>query len=351
METDESSRRNIIFPSAFFLDTNIFISLKFNFNSTVLSSFIPLAQKHSLKLILPQSTEDEILNHIDQQSRVALEALEKARKEAPFLEKWEHFPKHLPKYGPHNLKVKVIAEDEWKEFLSKFEFIRLEYSNINLKEVMEWYMFQSPPFGKGAKQKEFPDAFSLALLVKYAEQNDCVIAVISNDRDFKLTCDRYPSLHYFESLQQFTELLLSDENEIQEIRKSILEDTSTLETGIIDKILDIYFFHADNNIEIIESEPTGYIDFTDLRIVAIGNNECTLTFEAEIELEHYLSRNEWDYELEELVTLKGHTPEISIITGTAKILIEPDSHKIQKINILTIDDDSIEIDGEPKDWS
>lgn len=351
METDESDREETVFPSAFFLDTNILLSLKFNFTSTVFSSFIPLAQKHRIKFILPQFTEDEILKYIDLQSELALKALEKAKIEAPFLEKWEHFPKKLPKTGWDQFEIKIIAKREWDSFLNNFELIRLEYSGVNLEEIMDWYKNQIPPFGNKGKQKEFPDAFSLSLLVKYSETNNFVVAIVSKDNDFKNACERYPSLHYFDSLPKLTELLLSDEKEIQKIRELIFEDTSVLEREIITKISDISFIHTDNSIEVVESEPTDYLKFTDLRIVSIGNNECTITYEAEIELEHYLLRKDWDYNLEEQATLKAHNPECSIITGTAKILLEPDSHKIQKVSILTIDNDVLEIYNEPRDWS
>ena len=79
-------------PSAVFLDTSVLAGQQYNFASTALASFVPVAKERALKLLLPDPTEREIVRQIKERSQEALQALEEARRRAPFLAKWKHFP-------------------------------------------------------------------------------------------------------------------------------------------------------------------------------------------------------------------------------------------------------------------
>jgi hypothetical protein len=83
-------------PSAVLLDTSVLAGQQYNFGSVAMSSFVPAAAAKKIVLLLPAPTEQEILNQIDERSKEALQALETAKRKAPFLEKWEHFPKVRP---------------------------------------------------------------------------------------------------------------------------------------------------------------------------------------------------------------------------------------------------------------
>ncbi|MBT2304204.1 DUF4935 domain-containing protein [Variovorax paradoxus] len=172
-------------PSAAFLDTSVFDGQQYNFASTALKTFIPAAKKAGLKLLLPDPTEREIRRHIHTRAREALEALDTARRRAPFLQKWSSFPK-AARPSADNWEVTVVATDEWNAFLREFDVVKLGYEAIALKTVMDWYDRIAAPFGQGKKRKEFPDAFAVAILQAYAEKHGCFIAVVSEDPDFKL---------------------------------------------------------------------------------------------------------------------------------------------------------------------
>ena len=109
------SRHQMSLPSAVFLDTSVFAGQQYNFSSTAIASFIPVAKKHALTLLLPDPTEREIVRQIRERSKEALKALDEARRRAPFLAKWKHFP-------PMSLdgadwEVMRIAMVEWHDFL------------------------------------------------------------------------------------------------------------------------------------------------------------------------------------------------------------------------------------------
>ena len=124
-------------PSAVFLDTSILAGQNYNFLSTAIAIFVPVAKKHALKFLLPHPTELEITRQIQHHSLEAIKILDEARKLAPFLAKWKQFPPRMSMPGTGN-EVTRIAMKEWTEFLSQFDSLKLEYADVNVKEVMRW---------------------------------------------------------------------------------------------------------------------------------------------------------------------------------------------------------------------
>src|SRR6266478_4174600 len=211
------------FPTAVFLDTSVLAGQQYNFESTALKTFIPVAKSRSLKLLLPDPTEREVLRQIRERSQEALTALDEARRKAPFLAKWRHYPQRS---GWPDWEVRRLATDEWKAFLANFSLIRLGYGDTKIEQIMDWYDSILPPFREGKKRKEFPDAFAISILEAYARTTGCVVAVVSDDSDLKFACDRLHSLLYFQSLPALTELLLADPLRIEALRTAITQDLS-----------------------------------------------------------------------------------------------------------------------------
>lgn len=275
-------------PSAVFLDTSVLAGQQYNFASTSLSTFVPLAKKHSIKFLLPAPTEGEVLRQIRERSQEALKALEDARRRAPFLAKWKHFPPKTTGLVA-DWEVRRVATEEWQDFLKQFDVIKLDYSAINLPQIMRWYEGVMPPFREGKKRKEFPDAFAVAIVDAYAQKTGATVAVVSEDTDLKLACDRFSSLLYFKSLPSLSELLLSDDKKLSQIRHSVQEDLSLLEDAAREAAGDLHFYHGSRDYRINATKVHG-VSIPDVSIVAIGSGECMLAFEGELEAEHEL---EW----------------------------------------------------------
>jgi hypothetical protein len=322
-------------PTAVFLDTSIFAGQQYNFESTALSTFIPAAKKRSVKFLLPDPTEREILRQIKERSEEALKALEDARRQAPFLAKWKHYP---AKASPMvDWEVAKIANSEWNAFLANFDLVKLGYEGVKVDKVMAWYSSATPPFREGKKRKEFPDAFAVAILAEYAKKNDCPVAVVSADKDFKLACDRFSNLFYFESLPALTELLLTDDDRIEQLRKSILADASAIEASVLESD-NFHFYHDDGELEVRDSSLL-VATISNLRIVALGSGEATITFDADIEGE---------YKLEDSATGDDEwVSETFSIGCTAKVGIDLKSNKVTEI--ISIDhDQSITLREQPR---
>ena len=337
---------NMSLPSAVFLDTSVFAGQQYNFSSTALASFIPVAKKQALKLLLPDPTEREIVRQIRERSKEALKALDEARRRAPFLAKWKHFP---PRMSLHitDWEVMRIAMAEWQEFLKQFDLLKLGYADVDVKKVMQWYDSISAPFREGKKRKEFPDAFAIAIVEAYARKNNFVVAVVSEDTDFKPACDRFSSLLYFKSLPTLTELLLTDAAKTEKLREAILEDLSAIETSLFEEADNLEYYHNDSDYTVRRSKIHG-ASITDVRIVALGAGECTLTFDAELEAEHLLKWNEWGHEHGETEEQEEWIIETSPVTGTAKVSLDASSNKINDVTYIETDIAEVAVTENPR---
>jgi predicted nucleic acid-binding protein len=333
-------------PTAVFLDTSVLAGQQYNFASTALSTFIPLAKKHSLTLLLPEPTESEIVRQIRERSQEALKALEDARRRAPFLSKWKHFPPKQTSYTT-DWEVMRIATTEWQEFLKNFSLAKLDYSGVDLKTVMHWYDRITPPFREGKKRKEFPDAFAIAIIEAHARKTGATIAVVSEDTDMKLACDRFSSLLYFKSLPALTELLLSDTDKLDNIRKSLLDDLSALEEAAFNAAEGLDYYHADREYKIKLTKLHG-VSVDDVRVVAIGSGECTITFDCELEAEHLLEWNEWDHYRDDHQEEEAWIIERAPMSGTAKVTLDAKTGAICAITFFELETGDIEVTENPR---
>lgn len=333
-------------PTAVFLDTSVLAGQQYNFSSTALTTFIPVAKKHSLKFLLPEPTEGEIVRQIRERSQEALKALEDARRKAPFLAKWKHFP---PKQIAHmtDWEVMLIATGEWAEFLKNFDLLKLDYSAVNLKTVMHWYDRITTPFREGKKRKEFPDAFAIAIIEAHARKTGNIIAVVSEDTDMKLACDRFSSLLYFKSLPALTELLLSCSERLDKIRESLLEDISALEEAASDAVDGLEYHHAERDYKIKRTKFHG-VSIDDVRVVAIGAGECTLTFDCELEVEHLLLWNEWDHYRDDYHEDEEWVIDNSQFSGTAKVTLDQKTGGISNITYFELETEGMEVHASPR---
>lgn len=332
-------------PKAAFLDTSVFAGQQYNFSSAMLSSFIPVAKKAGIKLLLPDPIEREVQRQIKERASAALKALEDARRKAPFLTKWKHFP---PKQQPWaEWDVWKVARVEWRQFLKNFEVERLGYDGVSIPKVMSWYDSIRAPFGEGKKRKEFPDAFAIEILSLYAEKSNDCIAVVSEDKDLGKACEHYPSLLYFPSLAKLTELLLVGEQELEKIRAILDNGLSILEDSIYEQIGDFETYIYDDQYQEEESR-IGDPQIQEIRVVGLGNDECTVVFEAEFESEHKIK---W---LEILDPSEGYAHEYSswvnqsnYVSGTAKVAIDRSTNGISSLTMVHIDQSEIELQRVP----
>ncbi len=333
-------------PKAAFLDTSVFAGQQYNYASVVLKSFVPVAKKADLKILLPDPTSREIARQIKERSADALKALEDARRKAPFLAKWKHFPPKQTTWA--QWEVERVARAEWSQFLEQFQVENLGYEGVSIPKVMTWYDSIRAPFGEGKKRKEFPDAFAIEIVSLYADKHRMCVAVVSEDQDIRKACEHYPSLLYFQSLAQLTELLLVGETKLDELRENLSGSLELLEDAIHQQINEFSTYIYDEGYE-EEGCSIGSPQIIDTRIVGLGNNECTVVFDAEFESEHKIK---WE---EVVDPSEGYTETYSdsvrqsnTVSGTAKLILDAKTGKVTSVGMVEVDGTEIEIRRMPR---
>jgi hypothetical protein len=334
-------------PQFIFLDTTVFAGQTYNFESVALKTFVSAVQtKGGITLLLPDPAEREVHRHIRERSAQALSALDQARRAAPFLAKWEHYPKKaFPTTA--DWQVNQLAIAEWGTFLKQFKVQRLGYEGINPATVMAWYDGAEPPFGSGRKKSEFPDAFSVAILDKFAADNACVVAVVSQDQDMKLACERRTLFIHFTTLPQFTEMLVAGEDKVAELRKAVLQDLTLLDSALHDEVSNsISYYHSSSDYEIWASDLENVI-VDDIRIVALGPGEATLAFEATVEATQHLKWQEQEYD-DEWVSHRTKVIDSGTIRGAAKVQLDARTRSISAVTFIELEEAELEVNEMPR---
>lgn len=335
-------------PKAVFLDTCVFAGQNYNFSSALFTSFIPVARQSKLKILLPDPTAREVRRQINERSKEALKVLEDARRKAPFLSKWKDFPPKQTVWAEWD--VRRVADSEWNDFLSQFEVEKLDYDGVSISKVMSWYDDIRAPFGEGKKRKEFPDAFAIEILSIYAEKHDLCIAVVSEDQDIKKACEHYHSLFYFPSLARLTELLLLGEKGLESQRKALEKSLSLLEVAISSELDGISSYISDDRFQVIGDSYTS-AQVTDVRIVGVGFNECTVIFEAEFQSEHELQWEEvFDPIMEDTRVFSDWVTQQNTLSGVAKLITSSKTHEVESISNVRLDLLEIAIHSLPHRW-
>jgi hypothetical protein len=105
---------------------------------------------------------------------------------------------------------------------------------------------------------------------------------VSTDRDFKAACDHFTYLMYFPSLPALSELLLSDDKKIDELRSLVKAYEDELCDAVRDEVDGMPIYHSNpryGDIDVVDIEG---VSSSDIRIMGLGDLDCTVAFDAEV---------------------------------------------------------------------
>jgi PIN domain-containing protein len=339
-------------PNTIFIDTSIVRGQGFNFESKAIRLFLSAAERRKLTLLLPDSTSREIRKHISACADAAIRALKEAYKQAPFLLKSDKWPT-MPGFAA-SWDLFAIGMSEWNQFMRKFALIRLPAEDVNLREVMEWYDSQRSPFSP-RKQKEFPDAFALSSILAFAKRKRVSIAVVSTDPDFAFASNRFPELVYFPSLPALTEALLSSDERVGRIKSALERDCTFLKAAVSKEFENLPFRPADEPDGEVEDVRVSNIKFDDVHVVAIGDKECTVSFEASVDFTAYVQFDDSSTAVVDssegifmpLHRFCGTVTDKAAITGVAKMEVSDNWTAAEDITFLQVNETEIAVEEIP----
>jgi hypothetical protein len=329
-------------PNAIFVDTNVFDRQHYNFTGSVLTSFAQACQRHGIVLLLPDPISRELNRHVRTRALEAYELVSKGRRIAPFLDAIRQDRRSTLAELDSYSRMATAALDS---YLQQFKLVELGYEGLDLKELMDWYDAQTPPFGSAGKRKEFPDAFAVAMVERFATTKGMYVAVVSDDKGVKAVCDRYTKLSYFTELTALTELLVNDEEQVTAYKAIVEADRKELESQIAAIAAELSFYHHDRDYSINWSKVLE-ARIVSMRIVALGHDECTVTFVAEVDAEHELEWSELETE-EGDIDCTEELVEPSPVTGLAKVQVDRSAKRVTCVVMVEVDQRMLRVTETP----
>ncbi|WP_339052755.1 PIN domain-containing protein [Fusobacterium animalis] len=163
-------------PISIFLDTNIFISQKYDFSDTKNSDFnnlIKMVNDGKIKLYISQIVEHEVKKHIKEDIFEIFKEVKKSRNIIlkKFSKNYSQTSVLSNLFSFYNLKKDDISEEiisKFDKFLKDSKASKLDCKDIDSQQIIVDYMDSNPPFENKEKKKyEFPDAFMIAKLKKF----------------------------------------------------------------------------------------------------------------------------------------------------------------------------------------
>lgn len=316
-----------------FIDTSVLQQEQFFKETSRVSKLLRLAKNGYIRILLPIITEQEWLKHFKEQAELNIKINEVKRK-LELLGKNEASSIFLSKY-----------EDLVKSYNSQKEIERLFYEKIAHKgiiridypflrdttaDVFNKYFNKEKPFGTGGKAKEFPDAFVLAALEKYAKENKLnKVICFSQDKDMlEYKCD----LLDFLSINEYLNFLLEEKipnidkktKQKEDINKLFNyinaanpEFESALKTRIEQYLLDADFYSYVDIEEVSVPDFILYITAENMDILSVSNETieavCFPKIDGTVQVKYFSEEDSiWDSEEKEWFYKSYKTTQIGI---------------------------------------
>lgn len=263
--------------SYIFLDTSVYVQEAYRFSGTSLGKLACMSSDNELRLVVPEIIRQEVayrLREVAEEHAAKIQASLGSSIVGLITDK----DKKLFGLDIELDKVKLVDKiaETWANFCTRCHTEHIPLSTIDLPSVVTSYFDSKPPFGKGRKRNEFPDAFAVASMLNFAtERRDRPIYVVSADKgmldafsnDPRFRCHKELS-EVLDEYNRHTEALSHAAHELMEKNVDWIADI------ISDQIRatpSLYGYEYPNDRIHIESVST---DVDEMNLVEIGLNRA-----------------------------------------------------------------------------
>lgn len=153
-----------------YIDTCVFRKESFFKKSGGVARLFDLAEQGWIKILMPEIAQREWLNHFKEVTFLKFAEVEKKATLMGNTNEADAFVEaHKKLIGSYD----NLVEKTFDEHLKRAQVITIStsYACDTIEAVVDKYFAKEKPFGGKGKEKEFPDAFVLASLEKYAGEN------------------------------------------------------------------------------------------------------------------------------------------------------------------------------------
>lgn len=280
-----------------FLDTNIYISKNYQFLTHSLGAIKGFCDENEILLIVTDITSSEVKSHIHDESVDTSAYLRKAKKELMLLRNLPDAPAFgvFTNLSASEIENKLLAD--WDSFVTGEGVEIVSVDSVAPSRVFQRYFSIEPPFAKGAKEKEFSDAFVLERLLDLSVERAQPIHVISTDNDLQKFCVNEPSLIFSDSVDEFIDavnLSVSVEpaafaaEALSKVREQVL---SFIQEGLPDVDYAIRSSDWDAQLEEVVIQ---HLELIKANLVSVSRDQCLYELECAVVIETVESIKDYD---------------------------------------------------------
>jgi len=264
-----------------FLDTNVFESAKFDYESKNFINFLEICDERIIDLYITDVVKDEVLKRIHVNINDSIMNIDK-----------NNFSILIKSLQEEDIGKRKLCNELSKKLILKFEELIWDYnikvipSDFNQRELLDLYFKTESPFSK-QKKHEFPDAIILLTIKKYSEKNKKKVFLISNDGGMKSFCENN-SIEIYEKISDMTNLLITEnpEEKLLEFYHKILDE---IKMKIIDKVTslqDDFILYSHDHIDDIEVENIKIknINLNKIDIIQIDIEDSFISLELDLKI-------------------------------------------------------------------
>ena len=246
-----------------FVDTQAFYQHKFRFDHPTLKRLLEICASGKMQLVLTETVVGEVIAQLKEQLADAGKSLGQFHKligplEGNLPEKYQGL---LAK--PSEGEFIELGVKAWETYRSNAKSILAPASDVNSSELLGLYFGAKPPFGRGRKKNEFPDAISVLSLATWLTKNKTNIYVVSQDTDLENWCVQTPEAIHIKSLAEFIDAYNRAEEKLAELtHKLFTKEEAWFLDAIKTHFLDSGFQYSENweaDVENIEVQDIQFI--------------------------------------------------------------------------------------------
>lgn len=169
--------------SYIFLDTSVYVQESYRFSGTSLGKLVGMSSDDELKLIVPEIIQHEVKNKLRETAEEHAAKVQTAL-DSNIIGLISDEDKKLAGIDFQIDQEKLVERivETWERFRVRCDAESVPLAGIDLPSVVASYFDATPPFEKGRKRNEFPDAFAVSSMVSFADDKPGrPIYVVSRD--------------------------------------------------------------------------------------------------------------------------------------------------------------------------
>lgn len=248
-----------------FVDTSVFCKANYFVKDGTISHLFQLHDKGRIILLMPTITKREVQKRYKQDLDEQFDKLSKLHK--------------LKNIEAYNLPV-MNKDDIYKEVNSKISEMmnhvcELDYSYCqDVETIFEKYFDKQYPFAGKGKEKEFPDAFALQAIEKYAADNQIKkVIVLSEDGD--MTGYQSPVLDTSEDFKMYLSRKLKEDADLSGFEEALNDSLPNIEHQLNLKV-EALLSNPGSYQEVINLNEVRDVSLHGFKVI-LNSNDCYIT--------------------------------------------------------------------------